>query len=158
MHRLAMEKGENGCCKPAALPTVFRAMSVSGGERAAEPGEPLERRGVLGKNFGMRTDLVDPGIDERYRQIGSRDKHRDRAIGVAFDVDDARFGDDVVRDVDRAALHIEARALGYTEPLDDPPPGWIAVDRPRELHSLGENAKDAFIAAHHLELSRRSRT
>lgn len=103
-------------------------------------------------------DVITPlkrELGETYRRI----THGvDRAIGVAFDVDDARFGDDVVRDVDRAALHIEARALGYTEPLDDPPPGWIAVDRPRELHSLGENAKDAFIAAHHLELSRRSRT
>ena len=103
-------------------------------------------------------DVITPlkrELGETYRRIT---RGVDRAIGAAFAVDDLRFGDDVVRDVDRAALHIEARALGYTEPLDDSPPGWIDVDRPRALHSLGEQAKSAFIAAHHLELSRRSRT
>ncbi|HYE61283.1 MAG TPA: RNA polymerase sigma factor RpoD [Phycisphaerales bacterium] len=37
MHRLALERGETGsACGKSALPSVFRAMSVSGGERAAE--------------------------------------------------------------------------------------------------------------------------
>ncbi len=35
MHRLSLDRGESGCTK-SSLPSVFRAMSVSGGERAAE--------------------------------------------------------------------------------------------------------------------------
>jgi len=38
MHRLALERGDTGvsCSGKSALPAVFRAMSVSGGERSAE--------------------------------------------------------------------------------------------------------------------------
>src|SRR5207249_1243331 len=129
--------------RPDDRPRVPRARP-----RGAAPRQP---RGLPGR----RHTPLKRALGDAYRRFT---RPVDRAIGVAFDVDDLRFNDDVVRDVDRAALHIEARALGYTEPLDDPPPGWIDVDRPRELHSLGEQAKPAFIAAHHLELSRRSRT
>ncbi len=36
MHRLSLERGDAAPCSKGVLPTVFRAMSVSGGERAAE--------------------------------------------------------------------------------------------------------------------------
>ncbi len=36
MHRLSIERGDAAPCPKTALPAVFRAMSVSGGERAAE--------------------------------------------------------------------------------------------------------------------------
>jgi RNA polymerase primary sigma factor len=70
MHRLSLEKGDAPACgKTGGLPTVFRAMSVSGGERAAEAASLRKKLSAASLALLTPEETTDPDEAEIQKDV-----------------------------------------------------------------------------------------